>query len=202
MSVSIAPDAIPLPPSPTPSSGSNILSSSFTSTGGTEDTEVSQAPPLPIATLPPILYTLATQNGALLSQLQSHHHSELSHIRSLTAEIKVHNDAIDARRQTSALLTQQREEYKTAERLFKDTKLNELTCRLLGAKNMSVGKDAGTWDRRARELEQLNELRDVIAELWIWDRTLLQGRMRELGEQDMSVEDGGGDLGARVNGIL
>lgn len=56
---------------------------------------------------------------------------------------------------------------------------------------MAVGADEGKWDRRVREMEQISELRDLVAEFWVWDRTVLQRRMRELAEQDMSVEEEG-----------
>ncbi|KAL9012265.1 MAG: hypothetical protein Q9173_002957, partial [Seirophora scorigena] len=111
-------------------------------------------------------------------------------IQSLTTSLKAHNDAIEARRRTSSsCLAQSRQQ--PHERLIKDPKLNELTCRLLAAKNMAVGTDEGKWNQRAREMEQISELRDLVAEFWVWDRTVLQGRMRELAERDMSVEEEG-----------
>ncbi|KAL8961758.1 MAG: hypothetical protein Q9193_001738, partial [Seirophora villosa] len=57
--------------------------------------------------------------------------------------------------------------------------------------NMGVGAEDSKWDRRVREMEQISELRDLVAEFWVWDRTVLQRRMRELAEQDMSVEEEG-----------
>ncbi|KAI4117984.1 MAG: hypothetical protein LQ345_001875 [Seirophora villosa] len=179
---SATPDEIPLPSSPTPSSNSSLLSSS----PGTEETELSECAPLPIVTVE----SLIAQNNILLSSVTSRHHSELAQIQSLTTSLKAHNDAIAARRRTfSSCLAQSRQQPR--ERLLKDPKLNELTCRLLAAKNMAVGADEGKWDRRAREMEQISELRDLVAEFWVWDRTVLQRRMRELAEQDMSVEEEG-----------
>ncbi|KAL8650915.1 MAG: hypothetical protein Q9210_003542 [Variospora velana] len=184
------PNEIPLPASPTLSSSSSLPPPS----PATEETEFSEPAPLPIASL----HSLISQNKILLSRVTSRHRSELAQIQSLTTSLKAHNDAIDARHRTSSRLTQSRQQLcagQQQERLFKDPKLNELTCRLLAAKNTAVGKDEGKWDRRAREMEQISELRDLVAEFWVWDRTVLQRRMRELAERDMSVEEEVGEDG-------
>ncbi|KAL9020482.1 MAG: hypothetical protein Q9185_002255 [Variospora sp. 1 TL-2023] len=191
----ITPNEIPLPASPTLSSSS----SSPLPSPATEETEFSEPAPLPIASLD----SLICQNNVLLSHVTSRHRSELAQIQSLTTSLKAHNDAIDARRRTCSRLTQIRQQFRAGqqqqqERLFKDAKLNELTCRLLAAKNAAVGKDEGKWDRRAREMEQISELRDLVAEFWVWDRTVLQRRMRELAERDMSVEEEVGEDGEGV----
>ncbi|KAL8974136.1 MAG: hypothetical protein Q9197_001620 [Variospora fuerteventurae] len=192
----ITPNEIALPASPTLSSSSSFPLPS----PATEETEFSEPAPLPIASLD----SLICQNNVLLSHVTSRHRSELAQIQSLTTSLKAHNDAIDARRRTCSRLTQSRQQFRTwqqqqqQERLFKDQKLNELTCRLLAAKNAAVGKDEGKWDRRAREMEQISELRDLVAEFWVWDRTVLQRRMRELAERDMSVEEEVGEDGEGV----
>ncbi|KAI4127044.1 MAG: hypothetical protein LQ338_003413 [Usnochroma carphineum] len=186
MSLPTTPSEIPIPHSPTTSSLSDQPSSSFTD--DTEDTKLSQPAPLPILNLQTLIY----QNSLLLSRLASSASSEITHIRSLTAELKAHNDAIAARRRTSAQLTLQRKEYKTAGRLFNDAKLNELVCRLLLAKNIMavVGQeDEGDRERRGREMDQVRELRDVVRELQVWDRTVLGARMRELGGEGRSAGD-------------
>ncbi|KAI4267394.1 MAG: hypothetical protein L6R35_006853 [Caloplaca aegaea] len=185
------PNEIPLPASPILSSSSSFPLPS----PATEDTEFSEPAPLPIASLG----SLIIQNNILLSHVTSRHRSELAQIQSLTTSLKAHNDAIDARRRTCSRLAQSRQQFRAGqqqqqqqqqqERLLKDPKLNELTCRLLAAKNAAVGKDEGKWDRRAREMEQVSELRDLVAEFWVWDRTVLQRRMRELAARDMSVEE-------------
>ncbi|KAI4121198.1 MAG: hypothetical protein LQ341_007438 [Variospora aurantia] len=194
------PNEIPLPSSPALSSSSSFPLPS----PAAKETEFSEPAPLPIASLDSII----CQNNILLSRVTSRHHSELAQIQSLTTSLKAHNDAIDARRRTCSRLTQSRQQFRAGqqqqqqqqqERLFKDPKLNELTCRLLAAKNAAVGKDEGKWDRRAREMEQISELRDLVAEFWVWDRTVLQRRMRELAERDMSVEE---EVGEDEEGVL
>lgn len=50
-------------------------------------------------------------------------------------------------------------------------------------------EDEGDRERRGREMDQVRELRDVVRELQVWDRTVLGARMRELGGEGRSAGD-------------
>lgn len=83
---------------------------------------------------------------------------------------------------------QPRRELETSKRLLQDAKMTRLVSRLIAAKDQAVEKDEGEREQRAREMQQIRELRDVIAGFKEWDRTVLEGRMREL-ELELALEE-------------
>ncbi|KAL8699003.1 MAG: hypothetical protein Q9201_006249 [Fulgogasparrea decipioides] len=180
-----APD-IPHPPSPD-SDNSDSFGSFSTDT---DDKEISG--PLSDTAMNTLsnIDSLITENNSILARILDRDRANNDRIRALTSEIKAHNDALEERRRTR----EQSMRRESGERLFRDIKLDRLVNCLYAVKNMTIAQnnDVNEIEKKANEIQQVKELRDVIQQLWLYDQTVLGQRMTKLEfEDDVNGEVGG-----------